>query len=163
MSQLDKARRRLGDDVHPGEEVRYAVLAFRIGGARQDIVAGGGVIAGGVGKILGAAASPSTPGAAGAPELPMPHRCFIGLTTHRLLVFSLGGVFIAGPRNVLHAVPLDRIAWMAEPVMEGGLARVLRVTLGLTNGAVLRWEFPRLQVDRGNILINELRQHIPDN
>ncbi|GAA3165687.1 hypothetical protein GCM10010451_12190 [Streptomyces virens] len=163
QSQRDKAQRRLGDDLRPGEEVGHAVLAFRIGGARQDIVAGGGaIVAGPGGQILGAAVRPATPGAGRAPELPMPHRCFVVLTTHRLLIFSLGGFFIAGPKDVVHAVPLDRIAWMAEPAVDGNLARTLRATVGLTSGALLRWEFPRLQIDRGRALLNDLRQRIPD-
>jgi len=102
------------------------------------------------------------PGAAHSPELPVPHRHFIVLTTHRLLVLSLGGVFIAGPKNVIYTVPLDRIAGMAEPVIDGNFARTLRVTLGLTDGTLLRWEFPRLQINRGRVLINELRQQMPN-
>ncbi|SMQ17228.1 hypothetical protein SAMN06272771_3616 [Streptomyces sp. Ag82_O1-12] len=93
----------------------------------------------------------------------MPHRCFIVLTTRRLLVVSLGGFFIAGPKNVIHAVPFDRIAWLAEPGIDGNLAGTLRVTVGLTNRALLRWEFPHLQISRGSALINELRQHMPNN
>jgi len=161
QSQPDKAQRRLGDDLQPNEEVRHAVLAFRTGGARRDLVVGGGAVAGPVGRTLGAAISSSAPGPAHAPELEMPHRCFIVLTTHRLLVFSLGGVFIASPKDVIYSLPFDRLAWMAEPALDGTLARTLRVTIGLASGSVLRWEFPRLQIDRGNALIDELRQHMP--
>ncbi|MEU0950227.1 hypothetical protein ABZ379_47455 [Streptomyces canus] len=163
QSQRDKAQRHLGDDLQPDEQVRQAVLAYRIGGARQDIAAGvGALILGPGGRVLGAAVSPSTPGAADAPELPMPHRCFIVLTTHRLLILSLGGFFIAEPKDIVHAVPLDRIAWMTEPAIDGNLAGALRVTVGLTSGALLRWEFPHLQINRGRVLINELRQHVPN-
>jgi hypothetical protein len=45
-------------------------------------------------------------------------------------------------------------------VKDGHLAGTSRVTIGLTTGMVLRWEFPRIQITRGDALLADLRRHL---
>jgi hypothetical protein len=166
-AQEERARRRLRDQLDASEEVEHAVLAFRIGGAKEHVSLGGAGVAGGLGRLAASAATSADAGPADAPELPVPQRCFIVLTNDRLLVMTVGGFFVAAPKKVLHALPFAAIDQVSDPLKDGYLAGTSRVTVGLTTSMVLRWEFPRIQIERGDALLADLRHHLahldPDN
>jgi hypothetical protein len=138
-----KAQARLGD----GEQVRHAVLAFRIGGSRETIAAGTRAL------LAGAAGN-------GVIVSGLPQRFVVALSTHRLLLFSVGGFVVAGPKRLLTSVPFERIAAVREPGVAGGVARVLEVGVDLADGSALTWEFPRIQIAGGRDLLTELRQRL---
>ncbi|MEU1939243.1 hypothetical protein ACH49O_36090 [Streptomyces coeruleorubidus] len=75
-----KAQARLGDGEPSEEQVRHAVLAFRVGGARATMAAGGGAI---LGAAVGSGPSPV--------PLRLPQRFVVALSTHRVLLFGVGG------------------------------------------------------------------------
>ncbi|HEV7976385.1 MAG: hypothetical protein QOI21_1329 [Actinomycetota bacterium] len=159
-TQEERARRRLRDHLNASEDVVHAVLAFRIGGAKEHVSLGGAGLAGGLGRLASSAVTSADAGPADAPELPVPQRCFIVLTNHRLLVMTLGGFVVAGPKKVLHSLPFSAIDRVSDPVKDGYLAGTSRVIVGLTTGMVLRWEFPRIQIKRGDALLADLRHHL---
>lgn len=157
-SMRAKAQRRLGDQALPGEEVLRAALAFRIGGSGRDISAGVSGVAGSSGGAIRAVLGPAP---FGDDELPVPHRCIVALTTHRLLVFSLGGALGAGPKHLLHGMLFGELLSVSEPEVTGGVGRVARMAVKLTGGRYLTWEFPRLQIDEGLALVADLRKQVP--
>jgi hypothetical protein len=70
------------------------------------------------------------------------------------------GFVVAGPKKVLHSLPFSAIDRVSDPMKDGYLAGTSRVTVGLTTGMVLRWEFPRIQITRGDALLAGLRHHL---
>jgi hypothetical protein len=58
----------------------------------------------------------------------------------------------------LVGAPFERIAAVSEPNVVGGVARVLRVGVEFTEGGMLSWEFPRIQIADGRVLLTELRE-----
>ncbi|MFK4598205.1 hypothetical protein [Streptomyces pristinaespiralis] len=144
-----KAQARLGDGEPSEEQVRHAVLAFRIGGARATMAAGGVAI---LGAAVGSGASPV--------PLGLPQRFVVALSTHRLLLFGVGGFFVAGPKELLVGAPFEQIAAVSEPTVVDGVARVLRVGVEFTDGGMLSWEFPRIQIANGRMLLTELRERV---
>lgn len=159
-TQEERARRSLRDHLDPSEDVVHAVLAFRLGGAKEHISLGGAGIAGSMGRLAASAITSADAELADAPEIPLPQRCFIVLTNHRLLVMTVGGFFVAGPKDVLHSLPFQTIHRISDPVKDGHLAGTSRVAIGLTTGMVLRWEFPRMQIERGDALLADLRYYL---
>lgn len=162
MTLAEKVEKRLASELLPGEHVVYGVLGFRTGGVRKTMVGGALGIAG----VAGAAAMgmATRRGGADVPAtaLPLPGRFIVGLTDQRLLVFSIGGVFVGKPRKLLHAFALDRIVWMSEPELITGVAQALRVSFGMAGEGVLRFEFPRLQVADARNMVNRIRRSLPD-
>ncbi|WP_037367976.1 hypothetical protein [Amycolatopsis orientalis] len=162
MTLQEKAQSRLADDLVPGERVFSALLAFRTGGVRNTMIAGAAGIAG----IAGAAgmALAARRGKSDAPQAPIaiPGRVILTLTSHRLAVFTVGGLVRAAPGKLLHTWTLDRLAWVADPVLVPGMAQALRCRVGVTGVGVLGFEFPRLQVQEGRTMIRRLARSLAE-
>ncbi|MFD2467547.1 hypothetical protein [Amycolatopsis silviterrae] len=152
MTLREKAETRLAGDLVPGERVLDALLAFRTGGA-----AGIAGLAGAAGMALAARRGQ-------APQVPIatPARFVFSLTSHRVALFAVGGVFRAAPGKPLHSWPLDRLAWVSEPELRSGVAQALRGQIGVTGEGVLGYEFARLQVDDGRSLITRLARALKE-
>ncbi|NEA33746.1 hypothetical protein [Streptomyces sp. SID13031] len=142
----------LGENRLPGEQVTHAVPVYAVGGAHSNsrpsllgrlLFAGQGD----VGEIYGT-------------ELRMPQHAIIALTSHRLLIFQQNA-FRFAPKALVHDVPFARLSWMRQAIAGHGPAHVQRVTLGVTDAAVLRWEYPRLNIPDGQVLNDELRRKVP--
>jgi len=161
MAQVDKVRQRLAGELLPEEQIHYGILAFRIGGVRKTMVGGAAGIAGVAGAAAVTVATGGAQADAPAVQLPLPGRFIVGLTDQRLLVFSIGGFFVARPKKLLHSYALDRLAWMSEPELVTGVAQALRVFIGVTDAGVLGFEFPRLQVPEARTMLRRLERGIP--
>ncbi len=161
MSQIEKVESKLADDGVTGESVRHAALAFRAGGARKAMIGGAAAIAGAAGAAVVAAVSKGSGADAGRESLPLPERCVVALTDQRLLVFSVGGVLHAGPKELLYDYTFDQISWVGKPEPQPGPAQAVRVEIGLAKESVLCVEFPKLSVDEGRELLDGLRGALP--
>ncbi|MBM9506638.1 hypothetical protein [Actinacidiphila acididurans] len=160
MAQVEKVERRLSGEALAGERVLYGVLAFRIGGVRRTMVGGAAGLAGVAGAAMAAAATRGRTAVPAAP-LPVPGRVIVALTDQRLLVFSIGGAFVAKPKKLLYSIPFDAIAWLPKPELVPGAAQALRVQVGVSGEGILGFEFPRLKVNEGRNMINRLRRALP--
>lgn len=158
---IEKAERRMAGETLEGERVLYAVLAFKVGGVRRTMVGGAAGLGGALGAAMAAAATTRRAGAIPAVPLKVPGRMITVLTDHRLLVFSIGGAFVAKPRKLLYSVPLDRVGWLPEPELVPGAAQALVVRVGVLGEGVLGFEYPRLKVNDGRNLVNRLRRELP--
>ncbi|MGA5817834.1 hypothetical protein ACPC54_08255 [Kitasatospora sp. NPDC094028] len=159
----EKVESRLAGELLPGEIVREAVPAFRIGGVRNVMVAG----AAGIGGLAGAAGLAfatrrGRPEAAPTVPIRTPSRFFLASTSRRIALFTLGGIVKAAPGKFLQSWPLDRIAWISEPELVPGVAQALRVRIGIADEGVLGVEFPRLLVQDGRYLIKRLLRDIEE-
>lgn len=162
MALQEKAQSKLAGDLVPGERVLYTMLAFRTGGVRNTMIAGAAGIAG----VAGAAgmALAARRGRAEAPEvpIPIPGRVILSLTSHRLAVFSVGGVISAAPGKLLHSWQLGQLAWVADPELVPGMAQALRCRVGVTGEGVLGFEFPRLKVQEGRTMVKRLARTLEE-
>src|SRR3954452_14957549 len=88
MTLIDRVTRRLGEDLSATELVRHAVLAFEYGGARRivtdDVRAGGNFLVAGMMQAIEGRDVP----APSTELMPVPKRCIVVLTSHRLLIFA---------------------------------------------------------------------------
>jgi hypothetical protein len=91
--------------------------------------------------------------------LPLPQRCIVALTDQRLLIFA-GSGWANSPRQLVHDIPLSQIAWVGEPVSHGHVTKTERVIIGLADGMLLGWEFPRLSIRSGRALMTDLAQQV---
>ncbi|GLW75297.1 hypothetical protein Kpho02_75940 [Kitasatospora phosalacinea] len=109
-------------------------------------------------------AAVTNPAAADVPaaQLPLPGRFIVGLTNQRLMVFSIGGAFVAEPKKLLHSYALDQLAWISEPEPEPvtGVAQALRVSVGVAGAGVLSFEFPRLQVAEARTTVRRIERDL---
>ncbi|MET8560907.1 hypothetical protein ABZV75_10005 [Streptomyces flaveolus] len=161
MAQVDKVRKRLAGELLPGEQVQYGILAFRIGGIRKTMIGGAAGIAGVAGAAAMTVATSGAKADVPAAQLPLPGRVIVGLTDQRLMVFSIGGVFVAKPKKLLHSYALDQLAWMSEPELITGVAQALRVFIGVAGAGVLSFEFPRLQVAEARNMVRRIERDMP--
>lgn len=148
MTQAEKVQRLL---VEKGEQVHSATIAFRQGRARIYMLA-----AGAAGAAMAAGQKTPPPG----PSLDLPDRVIVALTDRRLLVYSLGGVLVARPKKVLYEFDRHDVVGIDQPVVEGSMAQVLRASVLIKDGAVLRIEFPLLSIDQGTTILQELARGI---
>ncbi len=161
MAQVDKVRQRLTGELLPGEQVQYGILGFRIGGVRKTMVGGAAGIAGVAGAAAMAVVTSGADAGVPAAQLPLPGRIIVGLTDQRLMVFSIGGVFVAKPKKLLHSYALDQLAWISEPELIEGVAQALRVFIGVAGAGVLSFEFPRLQVAEARNMVRRIEKGMP--
>ncbi|KJS53534.1 hypothetical protein VM98_24595 [Streptomyces rubellomurinus subsp. indigoferus] len=158
----EKVESRLAGELLPGEVVREAVPAFRIGGVRKVMTVG----AAGIGGLAAAAgfALATRQGRPEAPSVPIdtPSRFFLASSSRRVAVFTLGGIVKAAPGKLVHSWPLDRIAWITEPELVPGMAQALRVRIGIADEGVLGVEFPRLNVEAGRYLVKRLLRDLEE-
>ncbi|WP_406631004.1 hypothetical protein [Amycolatopsis sp. WGS_07] len=89
-------------------------------------------------------------------------RLVFSLTSHRVVLFTVGGVVRAAPGKLLHSWPLERLAWVSEPALHSGVAQALRGEIGVTGEGVLGYEFARLQVEDGRSLIKRLARALKE-
>ncbi|MGV9293595.1 hypothetical protein [Amycolatopsis sp. NPDC003676] len=162
MTLREKVESRLAGEFVPGERVLNALVAFRTGGVRKTMVAGAAGIAG----LAGAAgmALAARRGQTEAPQVPIPTpgRFVFSLTSHRVALFTVGGIVRAAPGKPLRSWMLDQLAWVSEPELNSGVAQALRGQIGITGEGVLGYEFARLQVDEGRSMIKRLARALKE-
>ncbi|WP_336159374.1 hypothetical protein [Amycolatopsis sp. VC5-11] len=158
----EKVESRLAGELAPGERVLDALVAFRTGGVRKTMVAGAAGIAG----LAGAAgmALAARRGQIEAPQVPIstPGRFVFSLTSHRVALFTVGGIVRAAPGKPLRSWTLDQLAWVSEPELNSGVAQALRGQIGVAGEGVLGYEFARLQVDAGRSMIKRLARALQE-
>jgi hypothetical protein len=143
----------LGNIRLPGEQADHAVPASEVGLARKTARGGGPL-----GKVL--FAGQGDIGEIYGTELQLPQYVILGLTSHRLLIFQQKALTVR-PKAVLHTIPFARLSWLRETTAGHSPVQVTRVTLGLTDPAVLRWEYLRLNTKAGLALNAALRERAP--
>ncbi|RKE23533.1 hypothetical protein [Streptomyces sp. TLI_171] len=158
MTLVEKVEQRLAGELLPGEQVLYGVLGFRIGGIRTTMIGGAAGIAGGAGIAAMTVATSGATADVPAAQLPVPARSIVALTDQRLMVFSIGGLFVAKPKKILHSYALDQIAGIPEPELVPGAAQALRVHIGVAGAGVLAVEFPRLQVSEARNMVRRIER-----
>lgn len=162
MTLREKVESRLAGEFVPGERVLNALVAFRAGGVRKTMIAGAAGIAG----LAGAAgmAFAARREQAEAPQVPIstPGRFVFSLTSHRVALFTVGGIVRAAPGNPLRSWTLDKLAWVSEPELNSGVAQALRGQIGVTGEGVLGYEFARLQIDEGRSMIRQLARALKE-
>ncbi|WP_409180997.1 hypothetical protein F9C11_31550 [Amycolatopsis sp. VS8301801F10] len=162
MTLREKAESRLAGEFVPGERVLHALIAFRAGGVRKTMVAGAAGIAGFAGAAGMALAARR--GQAEAPQVPIstPGRFLFALTSHRIALFTVGGIVRAAPGKPLQSWLLDQLAWVSEPELNSGVAQALRGRIGVVGEGVLGFEFARLQADEGRSMIKRLARVVKE-
>lgn len=88
--------------------------------------------------------------------MPVPKRCIIALTSHRLVISGDRAIFSHTPTTKAHDVRLSDVAWVGSPTRAGRLTIADRVIVGLADGRCLGWEFPRLSIETGQRLLSDL-------
>ncbi|MGW4399961.1 hypothetical protein ACWEHA_32120 [Amycolatopsis nivea] len=150
MALREKVESRFAGELAPGEHVLDALVAFRTGGVRETTTAGMALAA--------------RRGQTEAPHVPIstPGRFVFSLTSHRVALFTVGGIVRAAPGKPLHSWTLDQLAWVSEPELNSGVAQALRGQIGVASEGVLGYEFARLQADAGRSMINRLARALQE-
>ncbi|WP_194894518.1 hypothetical protein [Catenulispora pinisilvae] len=159
MDSVEKVRQRMAGQLQPEENVLYGCFSFRTGGVRKAMVGGALGIAGALGAAAMAAAT-SGKRTVPALSLTLPSRFYVGLTDQRLVIFSSGGAVVAKPKNLLHAYPLDRLAWLSDELVNG-VAQAYRVSVGVVDTGVLNFEFPRFEVRDARTMASQIKRSLP--
>lgn len=156
MTLRDRVESRLAGELVAGKRVLNALIAFRAGGVRKTMIAGAAGIAGFAGAAGTALAARR--GQAEVPQVPIstPGRFVFAFTSHRVALFTVGGIVRAAPGKPLRSWALDQLAWVSEPQLNSGVAQALQGQIGVTGEGVLGYEFARLQVDEGRSAIKRL-------